>query len=455
MIVQPWLAPLSSSLPNLDRRGGALFYGWKLLFVFWLVLLVAAAFPLYGGGVMNAYMAAELQMDRSVVGLPMSVYQFMFGLGAPVVGMIVDRYGVRATLAGGALLIAVAALLMGFVVSSAVAAIVVFGLVLGLGGAAAGGITTQAGVARWFTRRRALAIAILMSAPGTGGFIVAPLINKVIVACDGNWRAGWWLTACVALSAGAIALLFVRERPSDVGQQPDGLAADTGAPGQASASARTLRSFITTEEWTRGEVLRSRAFWQMLIAAFGVNMGYTLYFAVGVLHLQDLGHPKSVGAWALSAFGISTLLGKLALGALGDRFDPRFVWASTAAAFGIGLIVMSGAASDAKLFTCIVLLGFGFGGGMASMFAVLSNYYGPKVFPSVAGMAVAITTCAGALSPAIAGLLHTQSGSYRPAFLAIAFWCMAGAVLIALTFQPRRGVAGQSSAVSSSRLSGA
>jgi MFS family permease len=153
-------------------------------------------------------------------------------------------------------------------------------------------------------------------------------------------------------------------------------------------------------------------------------------------------------------FGISTLLGKLALGALGDRYDPRFVWAATAAAFGIGLIVMSAAASDTKLFACILLLGFGFGGGLASMFAVLSNYFGPKVFASIAGIAVAITTCAGALAPPIAGALHTQSGSYRPTFLALAAWCLAGAVLIASTRRPKRGLAAQPGTVSTSRLSG-
>src|SRR5262245_52453149 len=132
---------------------GEMFYGWKLLLVFWLVLLTAAAFPLYGGGVMNAYMASDLQMPKSLVGLPMSFYQFTFGLGAPVVGLIIERFGIRATLVAGALVLASAALLMALVVSTPVAAIVVFGLVLGVGGAAAGGITTQAGVARWFTRK--------------------------------------------------------------------------------------------------------------------------------------------------------------------------------------------------------------------------------------------------------------------------------------------------------------
>jgi MFS family permease len=433
-----------------------MFYGWKLLFVLWLVLLVGAAFPLYGGSVMNAYMAVDLKVDRSIVGLPISVYQFVFGLGAPIVGWIVDRHGIRATLVGGALFLALAALLMGFVVSGPIGAIMVFGVLMGMGGAAAGGITSQAGVARWFTRRRALAMAILMSAPGMGGFIIAPLINRVIVAADGNWRAGWWLTAAVALCVAVIAYLFVRERPSDLGQHPDGLEPAASYAGTATSSHGTesLRDFISTYDWTRGEVLRSRAFWLLLISAFGVNMGYTLYFALGFFHLQDLGHARSVGAWALSIFGISSLLGKLALGALGDRYDPRYIWAVTAAAFGVGLVVMSTATSDSQLFTCIVLLGFGFGGGLASMFSVLSNYYGPKAFPSVAGLAVAITTCAGALAPPIAGFLHSQSGSYRVAFLLIAAWCFVGTILIAVTPRPQPVATEKQKVATASRISG-
>ena len=429
-----------------------MYYGWKLLLVFWLVLLVAAAFPLYGGGVMNAYMASDLQMPRHMVGLPMSVYQFTFGLGAPVVGLIIERWGIRATLIAGALLIAASALLMGFVVSAPIVAILVFGVLIGMGGAAAGGITTQAGVARWFTRKRALAMAVLMSAPGFGGFIVAPLINKVIVAASGNWRAGWWVTALVATGAALLGFLFVRESPADVGQQPDGIAADATAANQS--HARALRSFISTQEWTRSEVLRTRAFWVLLVAAFGLNLGYTLYFAIGVVHLQDLGHPKGVGAWALSVFGISTLLGKLALAALGDRYDPRYVWAATAVAFGLGLILMSTATTDAKLFACIVLLGFGFGGGLACMFAVLSNYFGPKAFPAVAGLAVAITTCAGALAPPLAGLLYAQSGSYRYAFLMIAGWCFLGAILMAATRPPVRPESARAGLPAKSRLPG-
>lgn len=409
------------------------FYGWRLLFVLFLVLLISSAFTLYAGGVLNAYMAADLGLDRRAVGVPMSIYQLVFGLGAPVVGLAIERWGVRRTLAAGGLVIALGGALLATVVSGATGGALAFGLVLGSGGALAGGIGTQACLARWFIRRRALAFALLFTAPGLGGFFVARLVDAVVSAADGQWRVGWWL---VAVMGGVIALLaaaFVRERPEDVGQQPDG-----GEAGPSGRPVAAPRPFITTHAWAPAEVWRDRTYWLMLLAVLGVYAGYTLFFAVGVVHLQDFGQARSTGAGALSTFGISALLGKLALGALGDRFDPRYVWASTVAGFGVGIWLLAAPTTAFALAAFPVFLGFGFGGGMGCMMAVLSNYYGPKAFPRVAGVAVAATAAIGALSPAVVGVAYDSIGGYGPAFRAFAAWCAAGAVLMVVVRRPAR-----------------
>ena len=43
------------------------FYGWQLLAVLWVVLLVNLAFPAYGSTVINTYMAADLHLDREML----------------------------------------------------------------------------------------------------------------------------------------------------------------------------------------------------------------------------------------------------------------------------------------------------------------------------------------------------------------------------------------------------
>jgi MFS family permease len=423
-------------------RGNA-FYGWRLLAIFWLILLIASAMTLYGGGVLNAYMATDLGVDRAARGTPMSVYQLLFGLGAPVVALCIDRWGIRACLMAGGILIFAGALVMALVVQNVTQATLAFGGIIGAGAGAAGGITTQAGVTRWFRRRRALALAILFSAPGIGGFFVAPSMNRVVIASGGNWRLGWYVVAAAALIAVALAA-FVKEQPAEVGQVPDGArSTEETATFSAAESAETAAragggTFITTLEWSRRDVLRSGVFWLMLLAALGVNAGFTLFFALGVTHLQDLGHSATAGSWALSIFGISALAGKAALAIFGDRYDPRYVWAVTIAGFGLGMLFIADARSARELALFPIFLGFGYGGGVASMMAVLGNYYGTKAFASVAALAMAATTAVGALAPILAGTLYHGLGSYGPVFRSLSVWCFAGAVLMAVLRRPLR-----------------
>ena len=114
---------------------------------------------------------------------------------------------------------------MATVVSTGLQAALAFGVLVGTGVATGAALASQAGVAKWFVRRRALALSIMYSAGAIGGFVSAPLLNRVINVADGNWRMAWWLVAGLSTCAAIIAALFVKEQPSDLGQLPDGGAA--------------------------------------------------------------------------------------------------------------------------------------------------------------------------------------------------------------------------------------
>jgi hypothetical protein len=53
----------------------------------WVVLFINLAFPAYSSSVINTYMAANLHLDRKMLGLPHSVYLIMSGLPAPLVAV--------------------------------------------------------------------------------------------------------------------------------------------------------------------------------------------------------------------------------------------------------------------------------------------------------------------------------------------------------------------------------
>src|SRR5689334_17959427 len=90
---------LASMLTHASRVTNAgNFYGWKLLAVFWLILLANLGFPMYGGAFLNSAMAAHLDFSRQMLGLPFSVFLGTVGLGSPLVAVLIRKLGVRWTL---------------------------------------------------------------------------------------------------------------------------------------------------------------------------------------------------------------------------------------------------------------------------------------------------------------------------------------------------------------------
>jgi len=409
-----------------------------MLAALWGVMFLNLGFPAYGPAVINPAMAKALGLHREMLGNMFSVYMIMSGLPGPLVAFSVNRFGVRKTLVLGSGFIIIGALLMATVVTSGLAAMLCFGLLVGTGVATGAALASQAGLAQWFVRRRSLALSVLYSAGAIGGFVAAPLLNLLIQA-SGTWRAGWWLLAALSALAACIALIFVRERPEDVGQAADGFGS---APLDGRPRADTRPSFVTRREWTFREAVRNPVYWVLLISLIGTSGGYTLFLAHGVVHLQDLGHSAGVGAWAVGTMTVTGLIGKVILAALGDRIDPRYIFALFMAVFAVGLLLIVDARATWQVLSFATCFGIGFGGGLVCFMSVLSNYYGTRAFASLAGLAVAINTTVSAIAPKVAGHLFDQGVGYAATFYFLAAWGFISAVVLIFTRRPEATVPG-------------
>ncbi len=71
-----------------SQRG---FYGWKLVFILWLLDFLNMGFPLYGGAVINTYMLKEIPMSRSAFGLGFTLLNLFVRPSPGTIGWVSER----------------------------------------------------------------------------------------------------------------------------------------------------------------------------------------------------------------------------------------------------------------------------------------------------------------------------------------------------------------------------
>lgn len=413
------------------------FYGWKLLFVFWAVIVLNFAFPTFGMSVVNTYMAAAMHMDRKELGLAYSVFTLMGGLPSPLVGWSINRFGIRLTMLAGILLVGSGAVLMAAAVHTALEAFLVLALVVGFGAALSGTMGPQVGVARWFHARRGRAMSLFFTCSGIGGFLAVPLLNGVISKWGGNWRSAWWFMAAMSVVSALLAGFFIRESPADLGQEPDG--GQVESPANAGGGSNTARGvFKTSEDWTLGETLRSPVLWMLVITYLGFFMGFFIYLAHGIVHLEGLGHSPAAAARSLALLMLFSVIGQFTVAALGDRVEMRFIFAFAVALFGVGIALATRATSNFALYPYAVCMGAGFGAGYTCLATMQTNYFGPKVYPLLLGITIPMGTILGGVGPLIAGWFYDAYHTYTQIFYLVAAVCFATAALLLFARPPMR-----------------
>ncbi|HTA51873.1 MAG TPA: MFS transporter [Candidatus Acidoferrum sp.] len=419
------------------------FYGWKLVVFFWLVIVLNFCFPTFGTSVVNTYMAKAMHLDRAQLGIAFTAFSLMAGLPGPLVALCIRKVGIRPTLVAGALLSSVGAFLMATRVNTIRQAILVFGIIVGSGVALAGTIGPQVGVARWFHKKRGRAMSLLLTASGIGGFIAVPTLQRAIARDGGDWRAAWWLMSGMSLVAALVAAIFVRDSPAQMGQLPDGESAAIAA--ELPDERLTLEShgvYKTTEDWTLAEAFRTPAIWLLISTYLGFFMGFFIYIAHGVLHLEGLGYSPGKAAESISIVLISSMIGQTTVAVIGDRVEPRRISAVAVCLYGAGTLLAIHAVTPALMYTYAILMGWGFSMAFTSMATILSNYYGPKVYPSLLGITTPLGTTLGAIGPYLAGRFYDHFHTYSQIFTIVAVICFASAGLYLLAKPPARSQSG-------------
>ena len=413
-----------------NRMSG--FYGWWLLFFLWIVYTIPIGFAFYSPAVLYPFMIHEMGWSRGEIMGGATALTLTFGLTSPFTALMISRFGARATIVAGGVFLAGASFLIG-VLGHVYSAYIALSLAVGFGVSLASMIPVQTVAISWFHTRRALALGLVLGGGAVGGFIAPQIVNKVVQYAGGNWSIGWYMIALAAAVGALVALVAVRNRPGDLGQQPDGRVADVPDHEKALKSRET-GTFRTTRIWTVREAVKTRALWLLMAAVIGSFFLWQVVVTQGPLHFRDRGFDATQAAFFYSlAIGLS-VVGRFTIAVLGDRIEPRILFSAGALCILAGGVLFWSVSPDA-LWTAYLyplLAGFGFGAAYVCIPTLIGNYWGPEAFAGISGLVSPIIILFQAVAAPLAGLLFDIQGTYFAIMLVA--WVAAGVGFTAMFF---------------------
>jgi MFS family permease len=314
-------------------------------------------------------------------------------------GRAIERLGSRAVV-----LVSTAALCLALMLVPTVTQpwqlFAVFGL-MAIGWAGTSWTAIPTILARWFDRRRGLAISIALTGASASGILVPPLLID-LSARLGFEVAAWTIAGLVFLIVGTLAVLVLHRGPEALGEAIDG--SDSRSPVDANSKQTTTQ--------TR-EHIGGLAFWSIAVAfalALTTQVGFLIH-QIGVL-LPVLG--AQAAGLAVAATTSASIAGRLALGVVIDRLEPRAVSAVAFITQAAAVALMAVAHTPWLLFAACVLFGVWVGNLITLPSLVIQREFPPRAFGTVVGLVTSISQFTFALGPAALGLVRDMSGGYGP-----------------------------------------
>jgi MFS family permease len=394
------------------------FQGWRVVGAGFFNAMLMVGATAYSFGLFVLPLQAEFGLSREQANLGLVLLIIGFAVWAPIIGRLIDRRSARTIGIIGAALFAAGFAAIALAGAPWAMALALAGPVA-LGSTAAGAFAANTLAARWFVAKRGRALGIVSVATSAGGFVVVPVMARLVEAW--GWRdavlaAGLGIGAMVALATWG----FIRDRPADVGQFPDG------------ADAALAVDTPDDRRWTVGEMLGARNFWLVGVGA-GLLLGSDQALLVSLVP-YGLGRGFSVAEAAnlIAVLTGSAVIGKLVIGWLADRIDKRALFGFTCLCNIAFLLLLRSEPSYGALVASASVIGLAIGGVYPAWTTLTAQCFGRVSFGQAYGLMNLVTMPFVLASITLAGRSFDATGSYDLAFTIFLGSAALAAVLVAL-----------------------
>jgi sugar phosphate permease len=320
-------------------------------------------------------------------------------------GWIIDRFGPRRLMLTGILMGGFA--VIGLSQMTALWMFYFFYLFNALGYVCGGPLPNQVLLSRWFDKSRGRAMGFAYIGIGVGGMVVPQLAR---------WLEGelGWNRALMTL--GVLMILIALPMAWFVKEAPEGYA-------ERKVEPPTPISHI----------LKQPAFYLLAIGSMcsigavgGTNQHLKLFMGL------DLKYSQATAANVISLVLASSIIGRLLMGWLADRFPKKYVMLLIYMLVSLAIPLLYFVSAPGVIYIFAIVFGIAFGGDYMIIPLMAAELFGLKVMGRVMGIILTADGLAEALAPMLVGYLYDQSKNYVNGFAALIGLAVIGAIAIAM-----------------------
>jgi MFS family permease len=389
---------------RLNRRQNKVFYGWWIAGACACIQLYMGGVVAYGFTAVFQPIADEFGWSYTQISFAASLRGMEMGILAPIMGLLVDRFGPRRILFAGSISTGLGLILLSYATT--------LGTFYGAFVLVAIGMSTSSvtviftAVANWFRKRVATATGIAASGAALAGLLV-PLVT--VLVDNFGWR---WAMLSLGLGMWVIPLplsLLFRHKPEQYGYLPDGNAVNTLIDNSNFAAQRVK------EDIRIKQVLTSRPFWHLTLAFTFLLSSNSSVITHVMPYLSSVGMARSTSSLVASAIPLASIFGRLGAGWFGDRFGNKRVTILCSISTALGLLSFNFVAMGriGLLILFLMLFGMGMGSNITMRAALVREYFGSSRFGTVFGIMTGVVMLGMIAGPPMVGWIYDKQGSYQ------------------------------------------
>jgi sugar phosphate permease len=279
------------------------YHGWNIVAIcvvaqFTAMGVLINCFSLFVGG-----WSVEFDTPISTLALGLTVFSLTCAIWCPMVSLLAERLALRTIMAVALVGVALLHVAIGLA-TTGWQIVALYSVLAGLVITFSTGVPAQTMVARWFVRRRGLAMGLTSFGVAMAGVLFPPIVSWLLPQI--GWRGTWFLfAALIGIVVAPLVFMVLREQPTAAeGVDYVGSPAEQGSGPRVPISTIMLnRNFLIT------------------ITCFTTVQSAMMVLTVSVAPIvTSRGFDLPAAALIISAYSIAALIAKLVAGVCADRF---------------------------------------------------------------------------------------------------------------------------------------